>query len=144
MYADSCAQFPTTSYNKRYSLFNESPQVEVRYDVGKNYSPKYMVSFFVEENQQQKVFALLGPLILVAVLTTLNVVNNPPALDNSISLALTIVFLLPEIESEKSSAEAEAPFYKYVHRHDYFVCFGNARGGHCCVAAAAPPPSLSA
>jgi hypothetical protein len=47
-------------------------------------------------------------MFFVAVLTTLNVVNQDeagPALDNSIALALTIVFILPKLAAEGGADE---------------------------------------
>ena len=96
--------------------FFKTPSVELTFDKKKNYTPKYKVTFFLESSTSKKLYSLGGPLVLVAALTTLNVLmgseTGGPALDNTIGLALTTVFLMPEIDGGSSRDDEDTPWYK--------------------------------
>ena len=65
------------------------------------YCPKYEVSFFIEKPALGHMITTFAPLLFVALLSIINVANadgEGPALDNSIALCLTIVFVLPGLQ----------------------------------------------
>ena len=78
------------------------------------YWPKYTISFYVEESAWSKLLRVYLPIVLVAILSWLNVVNNESKgetndrLANSIAITLAVIFILPELKS--SSAPAMGPF----------------------------------
>lgn len=84
-----------------YTMITESPFVEMEYDGGKEYCPKYKIVYYLERPAPFKITTTILPLIFVALLSTLNVFNpednGGPNLENAIGIALTVVFILPEL-----------------------------------------------
>jgi len=105
--------------------FFKSPMVEMTYDTKKKYTPKYEVTFYLERRAQHKMYSLIMPLVLIAALTTFNVLmgaDGPgPGLDNSISLALTMVFLMEGIESGPTLSDDDTPWYAMT--DELFIIF---------------------
>ena len=82
-------------------MTHPAPPFNKRYEIDKSYSPKYELSFYVEEPWGAKVIRSVLPIFLVAALSTLNVINKTEDnanLENSIAISLTLVFLLPELK----------------------------------------------
>ena len=71
--------------------------VEMMYEIKKHYCPKYQIHFYIEEPAEAKIVRMVFPISLIAMLSTLNVINGT-TLDNSINLSPTLVFLLPQLK----------------------------------------------
>ena len=83
-----------------YEMICNVPRVRVEYDKKKTYCPKYKVTWYMEKPPGSQIVTTFAPLLFTALLACLNVVNAEgagPALDNSIALCLTIVFVLPNL-----------------------------------------------
>eukprot|EP00729_Bicosta_minor_P021376 gene21376-12941_t len=84
-----------------YSLLTRSPFVEMFYDRRRGSCAKYSMKFYIERPTVSWVDPnTLMPLILIAALTTLNVMMGDeagPDLENTIAIALTAVFVLPAL-----------------------------------------------
>ena len=84
-----------------YQMVTDSPHVKMEYEGGKKYCPKYTITYYLERPAPFKITTTILPLIFVALLSTLNVFNpedeGGPNLENAIGIALTVVFVLPEL-----------------------------------------------
>lgn len=84
-----------------FETLSVTPHVEMMWDGKKRYCPKYEVKFYLETPMRFGLISVGMPLLLVMVLTVLNVFagygGGGPDLGNSIALALTIVFVLPQL-----------------------------------------------
>ena len=85
-----------------FNMVTEAPHVRVEYDKKKRYAPKYEVTFYMERPVVYQLAATFVPLMFVVYLAAMNVLNgniDGPDLGNSISICLTIVFVLPNLRS---------------------------------------------
>jgi len=98
---------------KTFDLISPFPQIEYFVE-GKDddeYCSKFKVTFFLAEEGISKVIEVIAPMLLIATLNTMHVLNNDAdagATDyiaNSATLALTAVFLLPNIKGESNRTE---------------------------------------
>ena len=84
-----------------YTIVTEAPRIRAIYDCKKEYCPKYEVTFYLEQPMHFKLVTIYLPLLLIATLATLNIYNGMGVdvggadLENSIAIALTLVFILP-------------------------------------------------
>jgi len=93
-----------------FSFLSPHPKVFYRYEVGKDYCPRFVITFLVAPEGFARFVQFVLPLLLVAVTATLNAVNDfgigvedvdvSSHLQVTSALTLTIVFLLPEIISK--------------------------------------------
>ena len=90
-----------------YEMIVNAPRVVADYDAKKKYCPKYQVTWYMEKPASSQIITTFAPLVFTAGLACLNVMNaagedggSGPALDNSIALCLTIVFVLPNLRVE--------------------------------------------
>jgi hypothetical protein len=86
-----------------FDMITPAPRVEMAYDRKKQYCPKYKVTFFVETPFSYTFIATFMPIVTIVLLGIGNVLNGEgegPALDNSIAIILTLVFLLPSLKPE--------------------------------------------
>lgn len=91
-----------------YSFVTVSPRVELRYDPqkcnpDKAYCQKMDICFFMDKPTTSIFFSTwLAPLLLVAVLCTLNVLNPydgaGPSLDSSVGIVFAVVSILPSLK----------------------------------------------
>eukprot|EP00729_Bicosta_minor_P010757 gene10757-31660_t len=90
-----------------------------------SYCPKYEVSFFLEKPALAGMITTFAPLLFVALLSILNVMNadgEGPALDNSISLALTVVFVLPALQVQ-GRGNTGTSFVDYIFDNNVIIFF---------------------
>ena len=93
-----------------YDLVNPSPTIEYFHDKtdGRLYVPKMRITFFMEKYAYGNFFETLLPIIFCNLASTLNFVFNAGAgcraessvndfLDNSLTLGLTVIFLIPRL-----------------------------------------------
>ncbi|KAL3945089.1 MAG: hypothetical protein SGBAC_000818 [Bacillariaceae sp.] len=92
-----------------YDFASPFPTVTYFYDPGKKYCPKYSVSFMLVEDGMKKFIEIVFPMILIAAMNHLNVINSVWAvqgrtdevveavsyINNSATLALAVVVFLP-------------------------------------------------
>jgi hypothetical protein len=93
-----------------YDFVSPFPNVTYLYDTEKKYCPKYLVTFLLVEDGMKKFIMIVFPMILIAALNHLNVINaknaaeNPDTenavhavdyLNNSATFALAVVVFLP-------------------------------------------------
>lgn len=93
-----------------YDFVSPFPHITYLYDTKKKYCPKYMVTFLLVEDGMKKFIEIVFPMILIAALNHLNVLNakyaaeNPESgnsvdavdyLNNSATFALAVVVFLP-------------------------------------------------
>jgi hypothetical protein len=93
-----------------YDFVSPFPNVTYLYDTQKKYCPKYLVTFLLVEDGMKKFIVVVFPMILIAALNHLNVINakiaaeNPDTsddvnavdyLNNSATFALAVVVFLP-------------------------------------------------
>ena len=90
----------TSSYN----MVTQAASLTVTYEnnegKGKTYCPKYEVAFYMTLPATYKFISTFMPLVFVALLAILNVMNGEgegPDVENSIALCLTVVFILPQL-----------------------------------------------
>ena len=95
------------TYN--FSIVNESPRVTLQPDK-KGVVAKYQVAFYMERPPMFKAFAVGLPLILVAVLATFNVAAEQADLEIAVGIALTVVFLLPQLQFTGLPGPSKAKF----------------------------------
>jgi len=111
-----------------YEMICSAPRLKVMYDKKKKYCPKYEVTWYMEKPPGSQIVTTFAPLLFTALLACLNVVNAEgagPALDNSISLCLTIVFVLPNLRVDGRGHSRKAPvdwpqWFLYVFQ-EYFL-----------------------
>jgi len=88
-----------------YDLITPYPEVSYLYDKKKEYCPKFEVSFYMVESGISKLIGIIFPMILVAVLNTLQVLGEQPDsgafIANASTFALTAVVILPHIITKK-------------------------------------------
>ena len=85
-----------------YFLVTPVPHVQLKYNKYRGCTQSYEIEYYCTGSFRHKFVATLFPLIYVATLTTISVFNpddewGGPNLENSIGLALTVVFILPEL-----------------------------------------------
>jgi len=90
--------------SKKFDLITPFPRVEYICEEKGNekYCAKLRMTFFMAEEGISQVIEVIAPMLLIATLNTLHVLNNDVAANdyiaNSATLALTAVFLLPSIK----------------------------------------------
>lgn len=90
--------------SQSYDFMSPHPRIYYQYDTDKKYCPRVVVSFFVNKFSFRSFVNLILPMILVAAINSINVMNDlyekvdvVDHLQVSSALTLTIVFILPQI-----------------------------------------------
>lgn len=92
-----------------YDFVSPFPNITYLYDEGKGYCPKYSIQFLLVEDGMKKFIEIVFPMLLIAAMNHLNVINAVKAveqdkpdfveavdyLNNSATLALAVVVFLP-------------------------------------------------
>uniref|UniRef100_A0A7S4T6R9 Uncharacterized protein n=1 Tax=Ditylum brightwellii TaxID=49249 RepID=A0A7S4T6R9_9STRA len=106
---------------KNYDFITPFPKVEYLYNTKKDYCPKCQLTFYLIENGDSKLVAILAPMLLISILNTLNVFNNEEGgidnvdyIANSATFALTAVFILPNIFSKANRTDLLTTNTAYV------------------------------
>eukprot|EP00039_Didymoeca_costata_P006015 m.86775 g.86775 ORF g.86775 m.86775 type:complete len:486 (+) comp13071_c0_seq4:135-1592(+) len=112
------------------SIITPAPRVKVIYEKKKRYSPKYVVSFFLEEPSTANMIRTIFPIVLIAILSTLNY-QAGGNLENSISISFTLVFLLPQMQPTIRAMNIFYPadgtiyksydFFRYISANDILI-----------------------
>jgi len=106
---------------KNYDFITPFPKVEYLYNTKKDYCPKCQLTFYLIENGDSKLVAILAPMLLISILNTLNVFSNEEGgienvdyIANSATFALTAVFILPNIFSKAKRTDLLTTNTAYV------------------------------
>lgn len=104
----------TLNGTSKYELVTEAPSVTVHYEGDTKgercVCQKYDVCFYMMEPYIFKLISTMMPVTLVVVLATYNVLAEDADLENSIAIALTIVFLLPNLKPTPMTGAEKSKF----------------------------------
>jgi len=92
---------------KSYDFITYNPSVAIEYaNKGGGYAPKMVIRFWLHEPVSRRGLNIVAPFIVIIILGTLNIFvpqDSSSLIGNTSSIALTLVFLLPLLQSESNS-----------------------------------------
>jgi len=93
--------------SKSYDFVTPFPQVTYLYDTKRGYCSRFRVTFYMVESGFSKFVKIVFPMLLIAILNTVNVldrdVESTNFLNNAATFALTAVFILPSVIGNSNS-----------------------------------------
>jgi len=103
-----------------YDFISPFPKVAYLYDTKKRYCPKFQLTFLMVEDGMKKFVEIVAPMILIACMNTIHVLNSDEQVDtadyiaNSATFALSVFFFLPTLFGSSRIHKIWSPTNLYI------------------------------